>query len=181
MFTWLCVSPMHFFFHFENLQYNYHAQTRVWDWGSGPPQFHPLPPPLKKRNPLNLGLPWSGGGPPHPPLPWFSGSRHHYTTSFIKVKAEIYPCKSPGERISFWHFTNKLTWFLVGFTITGYIPNTGSCTAEAIIPDYTTYLRMSLLRLPVFARPRHSSHLFCSVLFYNFCLLRHTSVWSFLI
>ena len=32
-----CVSPTHFFFHFKNLQYNYHAQTRVWDLGSGPP------------------------------------------------------------------------------------------------------------------------------------------------
>ena len=117
MFTWLCVSPMHFFFHFENLQYNYHAQTRVWDWGSGPPQFHSLPPPpLKKRNPLNLDLPWSGGGPP-PPRPYlgkFSGSRHHYTTSFIKVRAEIYPCKSPGERISFWHHDSWLDSRLLG-------------------------------------------------------------------
>ena len=130
MFTWLCVSPMHFFFHFENLQYNYHAQTRVWYLGSRPPQFQPLPPQKKKKNPLILDPP-----PPHPPFPYlgkFSGSRHHYTTSFIKVRAEIYPCKSPGERISFWHFNNKLTWFLVGFTITGYIPNTGSCTTEAI-------------------------------------------------
>ena len=102
MFTWLCVSPMHFFFHFENLQYNYHAQTRVWDWESGPPQFNP--PPSKKRNLLNLDLPWSGGGPPPPPPPKkknirvpplgpphpylgkLSGSRHHYTTSFIKVR-----------------------------------------------------------------------------------------------
>ena len=50
MFTWLCVSPMHFFFHFENLQYNYHAQTRVWYLGSGPPQFQPLPPQKKKKS-----------------------------------------------------------------------------------------------------------------------------------
>ena len=140
MFTWLCVSPKHFFFHFENLQYNSMHKPGFGTGGPDPLNSTPSPP-LKKRNPLNLGLPWSGGGPPPPPPPphlgKFSGSRHHYTTSFIKVRAEIYPCKSPGERISFWHFTNKLTWFLVGFTITGYIPNTGSCTAEAIIPDYT--------------------------------------------
>ena len=54
MFTWLCVSPTNFFYHFENLQYNYHAQTRVWDWGSGPPQFHPLPPPPQKKK----EIPW---------------------------------------------------------------------------------------------------------------------------
>ena len=73
-------------------------------WGPDPLNSNPSPPPKKKKNPLILDPP-----PPFPYLGKFSGSRQHYTTSFIKVRAEIYPCKSPGERISFWHFTNKLT------------------------------------------------------------------------
>ena len=80
----------------------------------GPDPLNSTPsPPLKKKESLESGptLVW-GWTPPPPTRPYlgkFSGSRHHYTTSFIKVRAEIYPCKSPGERISFWHFTNKLT------------------------------------------------------------------------